>query len=163
MSGSDYNSPVDEPPGKDGHQGQANPDEVFPVPEWPPGANPVGTNPPVDPPVDPATVPVPGSVPGVVLGEAPSAPPENIDVPHVSQSGDTLSCTMGNWVGTPDSYAYLWTIAGVEADTGAASTYVVIAGDAGGTASCVVTATNALGSTAAPPSNSVVIAAPAAA
>lgn len=62
MSG--YNSPVDEPPGKDGTQGRPPDEELPPLPVWEPGENPVGTHPPVDPPVDPATVPVPGSVPG---------------------------------------------------------------------------------------------------
>ena len=64
---------------------------------------------------------------------------------------------MGNWTGEPTSYAYAWQINGNPAGTDAA-TYDVQAGDVGGTATCTVTATNANGSTAAPPSNSVVVA-----
>ena len=83
-------------------------------------------------------------------------PPVNVDVPYVSQAGSTLSCTMGNWVVTPDSYSYAWQINGNAAGTNAAS-YAVQAGDIGGTATCVVTATNAAGSTAAPPSNAITV------
>jgi hypothetical protein len=57
---------VDEPPGKDGYQGQSHPKEQFPVPDYAPGTNPPGTNPPVPSQVDPATHPVPGSVPGQI-------------------------------------------------------------------------------------------------
>ena len=97
-----------------------------------------------------------------VTGEgagAPTAPPVNVDVPHVSQAGDVLTCTMGNWQGTPSSYAYQWQLDGV--DVGAdADTITVTAADAGKTATCVVTATNDLGSTAAPPSSGLVVLAP---
>jgi hypothetical protein len=83
--------------------------------------------------------------------------PVNVDVPHVSQSGAVLNCTMGNWEGEPTSYAYQWKIDGVDAGTGTAD-YAVQAGDVGKSATCVVTATNAHGSTAAPPSVGVVVA-----
>ena len=86
----------------------------------------------------------------------PTEPPTNVDVPHVSQEGAVLSCTMGNWTGTPDSYSYSWTINENAAGTDAA-TYDVQAGDIGGTAVCVVTATNVAGSTAAPPSAGLVV------
>jgi hypothetical protein len=91
---------------------------------------------------------------------APTAPPVNVDVPYVTQTGDMLSCTMGIWDGEPTGYAYQWTIDGVAVGTDA-STHTVVAGDAGKTAACVVSATNALGTTAAPPSNGVVVTAPA--
>ena len=78
-------------------------------------------------------------------------------MPLVTQTGSTLNSTMGNWTGDPDSYAYAWQINGNAAGSNAA-TYAVQAGDIGGTATCVVTATNSEGSTAAPPSNSVTIA-----
>jgi hypothetical protein len=64
---------------------------------------------------------------------------------------------MGNWNNVPDSYAYQWQIDGDDVGTNAAD-YTVTPGDVGKSAVCVVTATNALGSTAAPPSNSVTIA-----
>jgi hypothetical protein len=56
-------SPVDEPPGKDGTQGVNPSNKDAPVPEYEPGTNPPGTNPPVPPEKDPATHPVPGSIP----------------------------------------------------------------------------------------------------
>jgi hypothetical protein len=93
---------------------------------------------------------------------APTAPPVNVDVPEVSQSGDTLNCTMGNWEGMqaePHSYAYAWQLDGTDIP-GSGATLPVVAADAGSTATCIVTATNAIGSTAAPPSNGVVVAAP---
>jgi hypothetical protein len=89
-------------------------------------------------------------------GGEPTAP-VNVDIPAVTQSGSTLTCTNGNWQGEPTSYAYAWQINGNAAGTDAA-TYDVQAGDVGGTATCTVTATNAVGSTAAPPSVGVVVA-----
>jgi hypothetical protein len=63
---------------------------------------------------------------------------------------------MGIWEGTPTSYAYQWRVDG--ADVGADSPdYTRNTGDVGKVANCVVTATNANGSTAAPPSNDVVV------
>lgn len=94
-------------------------------------------------------------------GESVSEPPVNVDVPHVGGTGtvgSTLTCTMGNWDNEPSGYQYEWRTDGSpNAATGAS--YVVAAGDAGGEVSCVVTATNAAGSTVAPESNVVSIAA----
>jgi hypothetical protein len=61
---------------------------------------------------------------------------------------------MGNWNGEPTSYAYQWKRDG-SADIGTGDTYAVVAEDGGHSITCVVTATNAQGSTAAPPSNAV--------
>ena len=160
MSGSEYEPPVDEPPGKDGHQGAGSNQEAAAdaVPTWPPGANTPGTNPPIPTP-DTATTPIPGSIPGVVVGQeapVPIDPPVNVDVPFVSQTEATLNCTMGNWEGEPTSYAYLWAIDGVDSST-TGPDYPVAFEDVGKTASCIVTATNAAGSTVAPPSNEIVI------
>jgi hypothetical protein len=96
---------------------------------------------------------------GVIEGAAPTAPPVNVDVPHVSQAGDVLTCTMGNWQGTPSGYAYQWQLDGADIGTDA-DTITVTAADAGKTATCVVTATNDLGSTTAPPSVGLVVLAP---
>jgi hypothetical protein len=85
------------------------------------------------------------------------APPVNRDVPYVSQSGATLNCTMGNWDGEPTSYAYAWHDDGV-ANGATGATYTTKAEDSGHGLACVVTATNALGSTVAPMSNTVVVA-----
>lgn len=91
--------------------------------------------------------------------EEPTEAPVNVDVPYVSQAGDTLNCTMGNWQNEPDQYEYQWQLDGVDVGTGTAN-YVVTADDIGSVAICVVTAANALGSTVAPPSNAVVVAGP---
>ena len=85
-----------------------------------------------------------------------AAAPVNKDVPHVTQSADTLNCTMGNWDGEPTTYGYQWKIDGAVVGTDQA-THTVTSADAGKTASCIVTATNAQGSTAAPPSADLTI------
>ena len=87
---------------------------------------------------------------------ASAAPPVNVDVPFVSQEGATLTCTMGNWNGEPTEYAYAWMADGV-ANEATGATYTVKSEDAGKSLACVVTATNAMGSTTAPMSNAVAI------
>ena len=82
--------------------------------------------------------------------------PVNRNVPYVSQAGDDLHCTMGEWLGEPTSYAYQWQIDGANVGTDEPD-YATTAGDVGHTATCIVTATNAAGSTTAAPSNGVVI------
>lgn len=93
---------------------------------------------------------------------APTAPPENVDVPHVAQEGALVTCTMGNWNGEPTGYAYQWQRDGTDIGNGT-TPYTVTPADVGTTIACVVTATNALGSTAAPASNGVVVTEPPAA
>ena len=78
------------------------------------------------------------------------------DVPYIEQQGDTIHCTMGNWENEPTSYSYSWKMDDMGIGTDDAF-YVVQPGDVGGTATCVVTATNAIGSTEAPPFNGVVV------
>ena len=80
--------------------------------------------------------------------------PVNVDVPHVQQQDGTLTCTMGNWEGEPTSYAYQWQRDGEDVGDGSPE-YVLVDGDAGKSFVCVVTATNAAGSTTAPPSVAV--------
>jgi len=92
---------------------------------------------------------------GAMIGA--QGPPVNVDVPLVTQAGATLSCTMGNWSGEPTAYAYAWHNDGV-ANGGTGATYGVQPEDSGHNLACVVTATNAQGSTAAPMSNAVAIA-----
>jgi hypothetical protein len=87
------------------------------------------------------------------------APPVNVNVPMLSgavEVGSTLTCTMGNWQGEPDSYAYQFKSDGADV-SGTDNTYVTVAGDAGKSITCVVTATNAGGSTTAPPSNAILV------
>jgi len=84
-------------------------------------------------------------------------PPVNVDVPYAwQQDAATLTCTMGNWDGQPSSYAYAWHTDGV-ANGASGETYAVQPGDVDHGLACVVTATNALGSTAAPMSNTVLV------
>ena len=106
---------------------------------------------------------------GIITGnEATPPPPEggggatapaNTTVPAVTQTGTTLTCTQGEWSGEPTSYSYAWKLDDAAAGSDAA-TYDVQAGDVGKAATCTVTATNAAGSAAAPPSNGVVITGP---
>jgi hypothetical protein len=93
--------------------------------------------------------------PGTAQSPAPVAP-SAVTVPYVSQSDATLNCTMGTWTGEPTSYAYQWKIDGTNRGTNSPN-YTVQDADVGNTATCVVTATNAAGSSTAPPSNGVVI------
>lgn len=67
--------PVDDPPGKDGTQGPGA-NQNADVPEYEPGTNPVGTNPPVPTP-DTATTYVPGTVPGVFVDTSGAPAPED--------------------------------------------------------------------------------------
>jgi hypothetical protein len=85
------------------------------------------------------------------------APPVNIDVPFVSQTGNVLSCTMGNWTGEPTGYTYAWHNDGV-ANGATDPTYNIQPDDSGHGMACVVSATNAHGTTNAPMSNAVTIA-----
>jgi hypothetical protein len=89
---------------------------------------------------------------------AAAGPPTVVDVPHVSldASGAVASCTMGNWNGEPTAYAYAWHLDGV-VNNGTGAMYTVQPDDAGHDLACVVTATNGLGSTIAPMSNSVLV------
>jgi hypothetical protein len=93
---------------------------------------------------------------GVIDTGPPTDPPVNTAVPNVTQAGTVLTCTMGEWTNKPSSYAYQWQLDGTDAGTDA-STYDRQPADVGLTATCVVTATNAIGSTTAPPSNGVVV------
>jgi hypothetical protein len=91
-----------------------------------------------------------------------SKSPVNVDVPMIdgdAEIGATLTCTMGNWEKMdvdPVSYAYQWLSDEDEVGTGAAG-YVIADSDAGASITCVVTATNQYGSTAAPPSNVIAV------
>ena len=83
--------------------------------------------------------------------------PANTTVPMVSQSGATLSATMGIWEHEPTAYVYEWTVGGTVYPATDAATYAVQPADVGTAATCVVTASNAEGSTAAPPSNEITV------
>jgi hypothetical protein len=87
--------------------------------------------------------------------------PAVVNVPYASANatppvvGTVVSCTTGQWTGSPTSYAYQWKRDGTT-NLGAAANYTLVAADIGGHAiTCVVTATNATSSTTAPPSNPI--------
>lgn len=86
--------------------------------------------------------------------------PTMVDLPHCTQEGDVLNCTMGNWTGEPDSYNYQWIRNGAAEIGEDEASYTVTADDVGCEISCIVTASNAVGSTEAPPSNAILIEAP---
>jgi hypothetical protein len=91
--------------------------------------------------------------------------PAHVDIPYASATatppivGTVCNVTTGNWVGIPTSYTYQWKRDGVTnigTTNSATAPYTLIAADIGGhLITCVVTATNASGSTAAPPSNAI--------
>lgn len=89
------------------------------------------------------------------VADAGAPPPVNVTVPHITQAGATLACTMGEWTGEPTSYAYQWNIGGTDVGDGS-NTHEVTAADVGATATCTVTATNDAGSAAAPPDSHVI-------
>jgi len=106
-------------------------------------------------PTHPIELPPNGTTP-----PAPTAPPVNRDVPYLGGNGtvgSTLNCTMGNWDNEPSSYTYAWKSDGTTDLVGVGANYIVVASDDGHSITCVVTATNSLGSTTAPPSNAVAI------
>lgn len=91
------------------------------------------------------------------------AAPTNSTLPVASgstTSGSTLTCSTGSWTSSPTGYTYAWTANGTPIGGATASSYVIT--QAVGTAlRCVVTATNAGGSTSATSSPvSVTLAAP---
>jgi hypothetical protein len=89
--------------------------------------------------------------------------PQYVDVPAIYPAagppvavGSVLQCTQGNWFGVPTSYAYQWKRDAVNVGTNAA-TYTLVAGDSTHSITCVVSATNANGTTAAPASNAIAV------
>ena len=97
---------------------------------------------------------------GAMLDSLPGVgPPVNVDVPAAgpvsAAVGDILSCTTGNWQGEPTGYTYEWMSGG--AVVGVNPSYPAQPVDVGNEVMCVVTAHNAHGATAAPPSNAVTI------
>ena len=70
--------------------------------------------------------------------------------------GATLTCTRGVWDNGAASYAYQWKSAAANVGTNV-QTYVPVAGDVTKAITCVVSATNATGTTAAPASNGITI------
>jgi hypothetical protein len=100
-----------------------------------------------------------------VMEPPPTVPPVNVDVPHVSLTngpggvGSTYICTKGTWENMGDlvdTYAYRWQRNGAPITIGAnLEEYTAVAADRGTALGCIVTATNTIGSTAAPLSNTI--------
>lgn len=88
--------------------------------------------------------------------EAPTEAPTVVDVPYVSANGQQANCTMGNWKGEPTSYAYAWQRDGEPISGATSADYTMVSADSGEPIGCIVTATNGIGSTTAPLSNTVV-------
>jgi hypothetical protein len=88
----------------------------------------------------------------------PTDPPSVIDAPFISQAGTVLSCTLGNWNGAPTARTYQWQVAGINVGTNQA-TYTRVAGDIGKLAVCIMTATNAQGTSGPSSSNTITVAA----
>lgn len=86
----------------------------------------------------------------------PTDPPTVIDAPFISQAGTVISCTLGNWNGAPSTRSYQWKIDGANVGLNQA-TYTRIAGDIGKVATCAMTATNAIGTSAPVLSNAIVV------
>jgi SPP1 family predicted phage head-tail adaptor len=88
-----------------------------------------------------------------ILQEQTDLPPVNAVAPVVSGGsglGDVLTTTTGTWTGYPASfsYAYQWRRNGSNIGGATASSYTIVAGDSAASITCLVTATNAEGSTA---------------
>ena len=82
---------------------------------------------------------------------APSSAPVNTATPVISGStalGGVLTSTTGTWSNSPISYAYQWKRGATNIGTNA-NTYTLVAADSNAAITCVVTATNASGSTPA--------------
>jgi surface protein len=81
----------------------------------------------------------------------PPAAPVNTVIPNVTGSaivGNTLTTDDGSWTGSPTSYSYQWKRGATNIGTNT-NTYTLVNADAGQSITCVVTATNAGGSTPA--------------
>jgi hypothetical protein len=83
-----------------------------------------------------------------IIGASATAPVNTV-APNVTGNpyvGDLLTTTDGTWSGTPTSFSYQWKRGATNIGTNA-NTYTLVSADAGLNITCVVTATNATGST----------------
>ena len=83
-----------------------------------------------------------------IIGASATAPVNTV-APNVTGNqnvGDLLTTTDGTWSGTPTSFTYQWKRGATNIGTNA-NTYTLVSADAGLNITCVVTATNATGST----------------
>jgi len=88
----------------------------------------------------------------VTVGGGGGGGPTNTAPPTISGTaavGQVLTCAPGTWTGTGIGYAYQWRRAGTPISGATASTYAVVAADAGTALTCTVTATTSGGSATA--------------
>jgi hypothetical protein len=85
-----------------------------------------------------------------IIGASGTAPVNTVapNVTGLQYIGDLLTTTNGTWSGTPTSFSYQWKRGATNIGTNA-NTYTIVTADAGTNITCVVTATNATGSTPA--------------
>lgn len=85
-----------------------------------------------------------------IIGASGTAPVNTVapNVTGLPYIGDLLTTTDGTWSGTPTSFTYQWKRGVTNIGTNA-NTYTIVSADAGTNITCVVTATNATGSTPA--------------
>lgn len=100
-------------------------------------------------------------MPGVIDADIANAAsgafaPTVVDRPFISQTNSTtLSCTLGNWTGSPTSRTYQWTRDGANVGTSTATYTITRATDVGHVFICAMVATNAAGSSPATASNAL--------
>jgi len=85
-----------------------------------------------------------------IIGAVATAPVNTVapNVTGAAYVGDILTTTNGTWTGSPSSYAYQWKRGATNIGTNT-NTYTLVSADAGTNITCIVTATNANGSTPA--------------
>ena len=94
----------------------------------------------------------------LVISSGVLSAPVNLTIPDVNSNpyvGDLLTTTNGDWSGSPTSYAYQWKRGATNIGTGV-NTYTLVSADIGQNITCIVTATNAAGST--PATSNIIVA-----
>jgi len=89
------------------------------------------------------------AVKGAGISGPPTAPPVNSTLPVISGTtsvGSVLNTTNGTWTNSPSSFSYQWKRGATNIGTNT-TTYTLVQADAAQNITCVVTATNAAGST----------------